>query len=117
MTALILIIAMLVLLWLLLIRPQRRRQMQQNQLLSDVAVGDEIVTAGGLYGTVRAIDDDELRLEIAPGTVVRIARRAVAGVFKEDDEEPADRPEDAAEAEVLEDEPDAESDSSGALRR
>ena len=102
MTALILIIAMLVLMWLLLIRPQRRRQMQQRRLLADVDGGDEIVTAGGLYGTVRAVDDDELRLE---------------GVFNEEDEEPEAGPEDAAEAEVLEDEPDAEGDSSGALRR
>jgi preprotein translocase subunit YajC len=96
MTALILIIALLVLMWLFLIRPQRRRQLQQRQLLTEVDVGDEIVTAGGLYGTVRAVDEDELRLEIAPGTVVRVARRAVAGVFKEEDEEPADGTEDGA---------------------
>ena len=76
MSALILIVALLVLMWFLLIRPQRKRQMEQRQMLGKIELGDEIVTAGGLYGTVRAIDDDELRVEIAPGTTVRIARRA-----------------------------------------
>jgi preprotein translocase subunit YajC len=80
--------------YLLLIRPQRRRQAVQNQLISSIEVGDEIVTAGGLYGHVRELGDEELVVEIAPGTNVRIARRAVAGVFEpdedEEDEEDAD---------------------------
>jgi preprotein translocase subunit YajC len=73
--------------WLLLIRPAQRRQKQQQKLLSSVELGAEIVTAGGLYGTVKALEDDELRVEIAPGVEVRIARRAVAGVVTEPDEE------------------------------
>jgi preprotein translocase subunit YajC len=78
---LIIIVAMFVLLWLLLIRPQRRRQVVQRELIQSVQVGDEILTAGGLYGHVRALgDEDDLVVEIAPGTEVRVARRAVAGI-------------------------------------
>ena len=97
----IFILLLLVAFWLLLIRPAQRRQKQQQQLLASVEVGDEIVTAGGLYGTVKALEDDELRVEIAPDVEVRIARRAVAGVVSEPDEEEqeADEPEELAAAE------------------
>ena len=81
------ILLLLVAFWLLLIRPAQRRQKQQQALISAVEVGDEIVTAGGLYGTVTALEEDELRVEIAPAVEVRIARRAVAGVVSEPEEE------------------------------
>jgi preprotein translocase subunit YajC len=84
---LIIIVAMFVLLWLLLIRPQRQRQVAQRELIASVEVGDEILTAGGLYGHVRALgDEDDLVVEIAPGTEVRLARRAVAGIVPPEDE-------------------------------
>jgi preprotein translocase subunit YajC len=83
---LIVIVAMFVLLWLLFIRPQRQRAQAQQQLVSGVEVGDEILTVGGIYGTVLELRDDELVLEIAPGTRVRAARRAVAAVMPDDDE-------------------------------
>jgi preprotein translocase subunit YajC len=83
---LIVIVAMFVLLWLLFIRPQRQRAQAQQQLVSGIEVGDEILTVGGIYGTVLELRDDELVLEIAPGTRVRAARRAVAAVMPDDDE-------------------------------
>ena len=87
MPQLILIVAMFALLWLFLIRPQRARAQAHRELVTRVNVGDEILTVGGLYGTVFEIDeDDDLMLEIAPGTRVRIARRAVAAVVPPDEE-------------------------------
>ena len=85
---LILLVAMLVLLWVLLIRPQRSRQRQQQELLSNVEPGDEILTVGGLYGIVQEIDEeDDLIVEVADAVHVRIARRAVAGVVKPEEDE------------------------------
>jgi preprotein translocase subunit YajC len=85
---LILLVALLVLLWALLIRPQRSRQRQQQELISAIEPGDEILTVGGLYGIVQEIDEeDDLVVEIADAVHVRIARRAVAGVVKPDYEE------------------------------
>ena len=40
---------------------------------------DQVVTVGGVYGIIAALDGDEVRLEVAPGVVIRVARRAVAG--------------------------------------
>ena len=81
MAQLIVLVAMFALLWVFLIMPQRRRAQAQRELLSSVEVGDEILTVGGLIGHVRSAQDDELQLEIAPGTRVRVARRSVAAVL------------------------------------
>jgi preprotein translocase subunit YajC len=48
-----------------------------------VAVGDEIITAGGLHGTVKAFEDDTVKVEIAAGVVATLDRRAVAAVARE----------------------------------
>ena len=88
MSAYIFILALLALMWFLLIRPQRRRQMETQRMIAQLDVGKEIVTAGGLYGTVTAIEDGELRVEIADDVEVRIAKRAVAGIVSYDEEEP-----------------------------
>ena len=78
---LIVLVAMFALLWLFLIRPQRQRAQAHRELLTKVEVGDEILTVGGLIGRVRSTQDEELVLEIAPGTDVRVARRSVASVL------------------------------------
>jgi preprotein translocase subunit YajC len=67
-----------------------------------VGLGDEIITAGGVHGTVRELGDEELRVEIAPGVVVTVDRRAIAAVAadidevdedaEEEPEEPGDEP-------------------------
>jgi preprotein translocase subunit YajC len=93
------ILVLLALMWFMLIRPQRRRQLEAQRLVNALEVGKEIVTAGGLYGTITEISDDEVRLEVADGVEVRVAKRAVAGVVSEDEEpeeepEPEDQPED-----------------------
>jgi preprotein translocase subunit YajC len=79
---LIIIVAFL-LLWLIVVRPQRKRQTQQQQMLGDLRVGDEVLTAGGIYGTVSRLDEESVTVEIAPKTEVRVARRAIAGVTRE----------------------------------
>jgi preprotein translocase subunit YajC len=87
---LIIIVLLLGVMWVLIIRPQKRRQLKQAQLLSTIAEGDEILTAGGMYGTVREVDEDELLVEIAPGTNVRFARRAIAGKVEPDEPDDPD---------------------------
>ena len=87
MSFLVVVIVLFVLFWLVVIRPQRRRQVEQSRMIERIEVGDEIVTAGGLYGRVLGLGDDELLVEIAPGTNVRVARRAVAGLVQPDEEE------------------------------
>ena len=82
----IIIIAFL-LLYLIVVRPQKRRQNQQQQMMKELRIGDEVLTAGGIYGTVSELEDDLVTVEIAPSTEVRVARRAIAGVTREPEDE------------------------------
>ena len=68
---------MIVLFWLLIIQPQRRRRSIQQQLLMDLHPGDEVMTVGGLFGTVQEVADNYVVLEIAPETQIRLAKSAV----------------------------------------
>ena len=81
---------LLVLFWLLLVRPQRAGARRQQELLASLEPGDEIVSAGGLYGVIKGIDGEELEVEIADGLVVRMARGAVAGIVEPDEPEEPD---------------------------
>ena len=106
MQGLLIIVVLFGLMYFLMIRPQRAKAQQQQQMLSAVEVGDEILTVGGIYGIVQEIEPDEdggdLIVEIAEGIHVRIARKALATVVKPDDED-AEEDEDSGESE---DEPD-----------
>ena len=93
MTFLIVIVVLFVLMWLLLVRPQRKRSEQQLAMQDALRKGDEVITAGGLHGTVVSIEDDVLEIEIAKGTVARLDRRAVAAVVTPEEEEPEALPE------------------------
>lgn len=62
----------------LIVLPQRRRMTAHRALMDALAVGDEVVTTGGLHGRVRALADATLELEIAPGVVVTLARGAIS---------------------------------------
>jgi preprotein translocase subunit YajC len=81
------IVVLFALMWVLLVRPQRKRSEQQLLMQDALRKGDEIITAGGLHGTVVSIEDDVLEIEIARSTVVRLDRRAVAAVVSADQEE------------------------------
>ena len=82
--SLIFVVVLVGLFWLLLVRPQRAGVRRQQELLASLQPGDEIVSAGGLYGTIRALDGDDLEVEIADGLVVRMARGAVAAIVEHD---------------------------------
>ena len=100
MNLIILIVLVVAFVWFTVLRPQRRRQAEQEDLFATLRVGDEIVTAGGVYGTIRALRDDVLEVEIAPGTTVRVARRAVAGKIEPEDEEELEEAEDEPAADA-----------------
>ena len=64
--------------YFLLIRPQQRRVRSHAAVVQAIDVGDEVVTAGGIVGTVRSLDDHFMTLEVAPGVELRVVRRMVA---------------------------------------
>jgi preprotein translocase subunit YajC len=95
-------------LWFIVMRPQKRRQVEQRRMLAALRPGDEVLTAGGIYGRVTSLADDEATVELAPGIEVRVARRAIAGVVDAAgdeaaaDEEPDEEPDEGPDAEPAE---------------
>lgn len=79
----LILVLVLAAVWLILILPRRRRQQAHSGMQDSIEVGDEIITAGGLHGTVKELAGSEVRLEIAPSVVVKLDRRAVAAVARE----------------------------------
>ncbi|MBX5474932.1 MAG: preprotein translocase subunit YajC [Thermoleophilia bacterium] len=93
----LLIIVAFAFLWLVMVRPQKRRQVELERMLESLRVGDEVLTAGGIYGEVVAVRGDEIVVEIAPEIEVRVARRAIGAIVsREDDAE--EEPSEAEEA-------------------
>ena len=74
--------------WVLLILPQQRRMKAHQAVVASLEVGDEVVTAGGVYGTIVSVDEDTLAVEVAPGIVLRVLRNAVSQRIGPDDEGP-----------------------------
>jgi preprotein translocase subunit YajC len=83
--------------WVLFVLPARRKKTSHAAMQDTVAAGDDVITAGGIHGTVREVTDDLVDVEIAPGVVVQVDRRAIAAVAR--DVEPDALPEPEPEAE------------------
>lgn len=93
MEALILLAVTFLLMWVLFILPQQRRLRAHQAVVARLEVGDEVMATSGLYGTVTELDDEVVHLEVAPGTVVRLARAAVARRLADEAvEPPVERP-------------------------
>jgi preprotein translocase subunit YajC len=102
---LIILVVLFAVMWFVLIRPQRAQRVNQAHMLETLDVGDEVVTAGGMYGEIRSVEGDDLSIEIAPDVVVRVARRAVVSnitLDSSEDEEEAAELEPGEEQEALE---------------
>jgi preprotein translocase subunit YajC len=69
--------------WFLLIRPQQQQQKKQQQMLAALKPGAEIVTLGGIYGTVVSTQGERVRLRLVDGAELEVAPRAVATVVSE----------------------------------
>ena len=67
-----------VIFYFFIIRPQKKRQRQQDNLISSVAKGDQIVTIGGFFGTVQEVRDDSFVIELAKDVRVKILKSAVS---------------------------------------
>jgi preprotein translocase subunit YajC len=81
------ILLLIVVFYFFMIRPQKNRMRAQQELLSNLGLGDDVETIAGIYGTIRAMDDDTFMIEVSPGTTVRMSRAAVRRKIYEPDEE------------------------------
>ncbi|HYZ99791.1 MAG TPA: preprotein translocase subunit YajC [Acidimicrobiales bacterium] len=77
MEALIILAVTFVLLWFLFIRPQQRRARAHHQLIAELEEGDDVILTAGIYGRITELGPEDMTLEVAPDTELRVARQAV----------------------------------------
>jgi preprotein translocase subunit YajC len=104
---------MLGVMYVLMIRPQRQKQAQQQNMIETAGVGDDVLTTGGIYGTITQAEGDDVVVEIATGLNVHMTRRGIAAVLppeeeeedeaEDEDEDDAEEPDDELVAEVDDD--------------
>ena len=75
------LVLIFVVFYFLLIRPQQKRQKEHQTLIAKLAVGDEIVTAGGVLGKVTELGDSFVHVEIADGVVIKVQRPTISAVM------------------------------------
>ena len=78
---LIIMALMLGVMYVLMVRPQRQKQSQQQAMINDASVGDDVLTTGGIYGTITQAEGDDVVVEIASGISVHMTRRGIAAVL------------------------------------
>ena len=91
--ALLPFLAIALIFWLLVIRPQQRRTRELQGMQQALSVGDDVMLTSGVYGTLTEVDGETVRLEIAPGVAIRVARGAVGRRIDEPGERPTVAPE------------------------
>jgi preprotein translocase subunit YajC len=82
-TLIIFVVLLFGIFYFLMIRPQRNRQRRVMQVQSSVMVGQRVRTTAGMYGTVAAVDGDDVLIEVAPGVEVRYMKRAIMDVLSD----------------------------------
>ena len=101
---LIVMALVLVVLYVVTIRPQRQRQATQQRMIESAGVGDDVLTSGGIYGTITEAEADDIVVEIADGLNVHMTRRGIAAVLPPEEEEEEDEGEADEDAVAEEDE-------------
>jgi preprotein translocase subunit YajC len=72
------IILLFVGMWFLIIAPQRKRQKAHEKMLSELKTGDEVVTSGGIFGTITNVKEDRLVVRIADNTKIELGKNFVS---------------------------------------
>ncbi len=79
------IVVMIAIFYFLLYRPQKNQQKRRKSMLDSLKVGDQVITIGGIYGTIEELGDKSLKLKIADGVVIEVVRSSVnANVTKQE---------------------------------
>ena len=75
------LILIFVVFYFLLIRPQNKRQKEHREMVSNLGVGDEVVTAGGVLGKITEVSEQFVRVEVANGVELRVQRHTIGAVM------------------------------------
>ena len=74
---LIMMVLIFAIMYFFMIRPQNKKQKEIQNFRKNLEVGQEVITAGGIYGKVKSIEDNVVTLEIASGVKIRIDKNSI----------------------------------------
>ena len=77
-TLIVFLVFIFVVFYFLMIRPQRKKQQEHQQLVEELKRGDNVITAGGIYGVVETISEDNVVIKVESGATMRVAKGSVA---------------------------------------
>jgi len=70
-------VIMMVLFYFMILKPTKQRQQTHQTLISTLEEGDEVISAGGIYGKITKVRDETIELEVAPNVRLKFDRRAI----------------------------------------
>ena len=79
------IAAMILIFYFLMYRPQKKAREEREEMLSNLKVGNQVITIGGIYGTIVGLTDEVVHLKIADNVEIKMARGSINGVAEEKD--------------------------------
>jgi preprotein translocase subunit YajC len=74
------IVGIAFLFWFLIIRPASKRQRELSRMQGALEIGDDVMLSSGIFGTLAAVDGDNVRVLVADGVTIKVARGAIANV-------------------------------------
>ena len=83
---LLVILVAMVAFWAIVMRPARNQQRKVQQLQHELEVGQQVVLSAGIFGTIRSLTETRAEIEVAPGTVLTVARQVVVRRVEDLDE-------------------------------
>lgn len=80
MMSIVMMVGIFAVFWFLIFRPQQKRAKEHKEFVNTLKVGSKVVTNSGVFGKITAMDNNEVKLEIAPKVTIRILRSQIAGL-------------------------------------
>ena len=80
----------IVVFWLIVIRPEKKNRKRRDEMLSGLKKGDPVVTSGGIHGSVIAVKDEVVTIQVADGVRMRFAIQSVQNLITKDDSKSKD---------------------------
>jgi preprotein translocase subunit YajC len=79
----IMIVLFVAIFYFMLMRPQQKQRRAHQELMASLKKGDVVMTAAGIYGMVKRVDESVVVIEIAKGVTIKVVRRAIADIVKD----------------------------------
>ncbi len=82
-SALIWMVLLIAIFYFLLYRPQQKQRKQHEEFLKNLKKGDRVITAGGIIGEIKSIEEDIVSLKVAEGTIIKVLKQSLTGYYQE----------------------------------